>query len=108
MEESTSGRLLQEESKKEGAVAFHVYQAYWRAMGWALALAILFSLLLMQGKPWSPLSFPQPCHVGLHHIHHLVLILRKPRDAPDIGDSWEKRPAPSSEGPRSQTDALWS
>ncbi|KAB0397883.1 hypothetical protein E2I00_004512, partial [Balaenoptera physalus] len=48
VEESTSGRLLQEESKKEGAVAFHVYRAYWRAMGWGLALAILFSLLLMQ------------------------------------------------------------
>ncbi|XP_058410287.1 ATP-binding cassette sub-family C member 10 isoform X3 [Diceros bicornis minor] len=48
VEESTSGRLLQEESKKEGAVAFNVYQAYWRAMGWGLAVAILFSLLLMQ------------------------------------------------------------
>ncbi|XP_066862354.1 ATP-binding cassette sub-family C member 10 isoform X4 [Kogia breviceps] len=48
VEESTSGRLLQEESKKEGAVAFHVYRAYWRAVGWGLALAILFSLLLMQ------------------------------------------------------------
>ncbi|XP_064142540.1 ATP-binding cassette sub-family C member 10 isoform X2 [Loxodonta africana] len=48
VEESTPGRLLQEESKKEGAVAFHVYQAYWRAVGWGLALAILFSLLLMQ------------------------------------------------------------
>uniref|UniRef100_A0A8C4L0W8 ATP-binding cassette sub-family C member 10 n=1 Tax=Equus asinus asinus TaxID=83772 RepID=A0A8C4L0W8_EQUAS len=48
VEESTSGRLLQEESKKEGAVAFHVYRAYWRAMGWGLALAILLSLLLMQ------------------------------------------------------------
>lgn len=63
MEESTSGRLLQEESKKEGAVAFHVYRAYWRAMGWGLALAILLSLLLMQGrsKPWSLLSHLQPC-----------------------------------------------
>nr|XP_006202029.1 multidrug resistance-associated protein 7 isoform X1 [Vicugna pacos] len=48
VEESTPGRLLQEESKKEGAVAFHVYQAYWRAVGRGLALAILFSLLLMQ------------------------------------------------------------
>ncbi|ELW66013.1 Multidrug resistance-associated protein 7 [Tupaia chinensis] len=48
VEESTSGRLLQEESKKEGAVALHVYQAYGRAMGRGLALAILFSLLLMQ------------------------------------------------------------
>lgn len=48
MEGSTSDRLLQDESKKEGAVAFHVYRAYWRAMGPGLALAILFSLLLMQ------------------------------------------------------------
>ncbi|XP_012496395.1 PREDICTED: multidrug resistance-associated protein 7 [Propithecus coquereli] len=48
VEQSTSGRLLQEESKKEGAVALHVYRAYWRAVGQGLALAILFSLLLMQ------------------------------------------------------------
>ncbi|XP_008565012.1 PREDICTED: multidrug resistance-associated protein 7 isoform X2 [Galeopterus variegatus] len=48
VEQSSSGRLLQEESKKEGAVALHVYQAYWRAMGWGLGLAMLFSLLLMQ------------------------------------------------------------
>uniref|UniRef100_A0A2I3HU54 ATP-binding cassette sub-family C member 10 n=1 Tax=Nomascus leucogenys TaxID=61853 RepID=A0A2I3HU54_NOMLE len=47
-EQSTSGRLLQEESKKEGAVALYVYQAYWKAVGQGLALAILFSLLLMQ------------------------------------------------------------
>ncbi|XP_073894082.1 ATP-binding cassette sub-family C member 10 isoform X26 [Macaca fascicularis] len=47
-EQSTSGGLLQEESKKEGAVALHVYQAYWKAVGQGLALAILFSLLLMQ------------------------------------------------------------
>ncbi|XP_019312755.2 ATP-binding cassette sub-family C member 10 isoform X2 [Panthera pardus] len=48
VERNTCGRLLQEESKKEGAVAFHVYQAYWRAVGQGLALAILLSLLLMQ------------------------------------------------------------
>uniref|UniRef100_A0A8C3WXL7 ATP-binding cassette sub-family C member 10 n=1 Tax=Catagonus wagneri TaxID=51154 RepID=A0A8C3WXL7_9CETA len=48
VEGSTSDHLLQEESKKEGAVAFHVYRAYWRAVGTGLALAILFSLLLMQ------------------------------------------------------------
>ncbi|XP_034846302.1 multidrug resistance-associated protein 7 isoform X2 [Mirounga leonina] len=47
-EENTRGRLLQEESKKEGAVAFHVYRAYWRAVGQGLALAVLLSLLLMQ------------------------------------------------------------
>lgn len=56
LEESTSGGLLQKESKKEGAVAFHVYRAYWRAVGSAMALAILFSLLLMQatrnGADW--------------------------------------------------------
>ncbi|KAK2508352.1 hypothetical protein MC885_011599 [Smutsia gigantea] len=48
VKENTSGRLLQEEGKKEGAVALHVYRAYWRAVGWGLALAILFALLLMQ------------------------------------------------------------
>ncbi|KAM5262891.1 ATP-binding cassette sub-family C member 10 [Ctenodactylus gundi] len=45
---SDRSRLLQEEVKAEGAVAWRVYQAYWRAVGWVLALAILFSLLLMQ------------------------------------------------------------
>ncbi|XP_020832519.1 ATP-binding cassette sub-family C member 10 isoform X1 [Phascolarctos cinereus] len=45
----TSSRLLQEERKKEGAVAFQVYQAYWKAVGGCLSLAILFFLLLMQG-----------------------------------------------------------
>lgn len=50
MEQDTSGRLVQEESKREGAVALHVYQAYWRAMGHGLAAAILISLLLMQGE----------------------------------------------------------
>ncbi|KAG3289518.1 ATP binding cassette subfamily C member 10 [Ictidomys tridecemlineatus] len=48
VEQNESGRLLQEESKKEGAVALHVYCTYWRAVGQGLALAILFSLLLMQ------------------------------------------------------------
>ncbi|XP_011217042.2 multidrug resistance-associated protein 7 isoform X1 [Ailuropoda melanoleuca] len=47
-EENACGRLLQEESKKEGAVALYVYRAYWRAMGRGLGLAILLSLLLMQ------------------------------------------------------------
>ena len=102
MEESTSGRLLQEESKKEGAVAFHVYRAYWRAMGWGLAHAILFSLLLMQGrsKACRPSSHPQPCRLGPHHIHHLVLIITKPRHSPCVGDSWDKGHVPNSEGPR--------
>uniref|UniRef100_A0A8C2MSJ9 ATP-binding cassette sub-family C member 10 n=1 Tax=Cricetulus griseus TaxID=10029 RepID=A0A8C2MSJ9_CRIGR len=48
VEESTSGRLVQEESKYEGAVSLRVYAAYWRAMGSGLAIAILISLLLMQ------------------------------------------------------------
>ncbi|XP_077876096.1 ATP-binding cassette sub-family C member 10 isoform X3 [Ictidomys tridecemlineatus] len=48
VEQNESGRLLQEESKKEGAVALHVYCTYWRAVGQGLAFAILFSLLLMQ------------------------------------------------------------
>ncbi|XP_040839365.1 ATP-binding cassette sub-family C member 10 isoform X1 [Ochotona curzoniae] len=48
VEPRACGRLLGEESKKEGAVALHVYRAYWKAVGPALALAILFSLLLMQ------------------------------------------------------------
>lgn len=60
LEESTSGGLLQKESKKEGAVAFHVYRAYWRAVGSALALAILFSLLLMQGQRPAALSPSHP------------------------------------------------
>uniref|UniRef100_A0A8I5ZL94 ATP-binding cassette sub-family C member 10 n=1 Tax=Rattus norvegicus TaxID=10116 RepID=A0A8I5ZL94_RAT len=54
--QNTSGRLVQEESKSEGAVALHVYRAYWRAMGSGLATAILISLLLMQatrnGADW--------------------------------------------------------
>ncbi|ERE90649.1 multidrug resistance-associated protein 7 isoform X2 [Cricetulus griseus] len=56
VEESTSGRLVQEESKYEGAVSLRVYAAYWRAMGSGLAIAILISLLLMQatrnGADW--------------------------------------------------------
>ncbi|NXC30656.1 MRP7 protein, partial [Campylorhamphus procurvoides] len=39
-----------EEDKKEGAVAFQVYKAYWQAVGTWLALLILFSLLLMQAS----------------------------------------------------------
>ncbi|NWY02623.1 MRP7 protein, partial [Nothoprocta ornata] len=42
--------LHQEEEKKEGAVAFQVYKAYWLALGSCLALSILFSLFLMQAS----------------------------------------------------------
>lgn len=51
-EESTQNNHLihKEEEKKEGAVAFQVYKAYWLAVGSCLALSILFSLLLMQGE----------------------------------------------------------
>uniref|UniRef100_A0A8C6V795 ATP-binding cassette sub-family C member 10 n=2 Tax=Elapinae TaxID=42168 RepID=A0A8C6V795_NAJNA len=40
----------QEEEKKEGAVAFKVYRAYWLAVGSCLALSILLSLLFMQAS----------------------------------------------------------
>ncbi|NXY03430.1 MRP7 protein, partial [Pteruthius melanotis] len=51
-EESTQNNNLihKEEEKKEGAVAFQVYKAYWLAMGSCLAISILFSLLLMQAS----------------------------------------------------------
>ncbi|NWR73859.1 MRP7 protein, partial [Centropus unirufus] len=51
-EEPTQNNSLfhKEEEKKEGAVAFHVYKAYWLAVGSCLALSILFSLLLMQAS----------------------------------------------------------
>nr|XP_048699540.1 ATP-binding cassette sub-family C member 10 isoform X3 [Caretta caretta] len=42
--------LQREEEKKEGAVAFQVYRAYWLAVGSCLALSIFFSLLLMQAS----------------------------------------------------------
>ncbi|NXU44715.1 MRP7 protein, partial [Drymodes brunneopygia] len=51
-EESTQNISLihKEEEKKEGAVAFQVYKAYWLAMGSCLAISILFSLFLMQAS----------------------------------------------------------
>ncbi|NXR83587.1 MRP7 protein, partial [Pycnonotus jocosus] len=45
-----SNLIHKEEEKKEGAVAFQVYKAYWMAMGSCLAISILFSLLLMQAS----------------------------------------------------------
>lgn len=76
-EENACGRLLQEESKKEGAVALHVYQAYWRAVGWGLALAILLSLLLMQGR-MNPRAPHPTVALGPHHSHHLVQMATEP------------------------------
>ncbi|NXI60347.1 MRP7 protein, partial [Chloroceryle aenea] len=51
-EESTQNIHLihKEEEKKEGAVAFQVYKAYWLAVGSCLSLSILFSLFLMQAS----------------------------------------------------------
>lgn len=51
-EESLQDKCLlhREEEKKEGALDFQVYKAYWLAMGSCLALSILFSLLLMQAS----------------------------------------------------------
>lgn len=51
-EESLQDKCLlhKEEEKKEGALDFQVYKAYWLAMGSCLALSILLSLLLMQGE----------------------------------------------------------
>ncbi|NXH91982.1 MRP7 protein, partial [Edolisoma coerulescens] len=46
----TNNFIHKEEEKKEGAVAFHVYKAYWLAMGSCLAISILFSLFLMQAS----------------------------------------------------------
>ncbi|XP_068012904.1 ATP-binding cassette sub-family C member 10 isoform X1 [Melanerpes formicivorus] len=50
--ESTQNNHLihKEEEKKEGAVAFEVYKAYWLAVGSCLALSILLSLFLMQAS----------------------------------------------------------
>uniref|UniRef100_A0A8C5LFT0 ATP-binding cassette sub-family C member 10 n=1 Tax=Jaculus jaculus TaxID=51337 RepID=A0A8C5LFT0_JACJA len=64
VEQSTPGRLLQEESKKEGAVAWHVYRAYWKAVGGGLALAILISLFLMQGET-VPKKLESACLCGI-------------------------------------------
>ncbi|TRZ25150.1 hypothetical protein HGM15179_001958 [Zosterops borbonicus] len=46
----TNNVIHKEEEKKEGAVAFKVYKAYWMAMGSCLAISILFSLFLMQAS----------------------------------------------------------
>ncbi|NXF04724.1 MRP7 protein, partial [Smithornis capensis] len=46
----TNNLIYKEEEKKQGAVAFQVYKAYWLAVGTWVALSILFSLLLMQAS----------------------------------------------------------
>uniref|UniRef100_A0A8C3SVR7 ABC-type xenobiotic transporter n=1 Tax=Chelydra serpentina TaxID=8475 RepID=A0A8C3SVR7_CHESE len=73
--------LQREEEKKEGAVAFQVYRAYWLAVGSCLALSILFSLLLMQGKgadSWL-LPHPGPCVCCLRGSrHHTFCLLLSP------------------------------
>ncbi|XP_029800372.1 multidrug resistance-associated protein 7 isoform X3 [Suricata suricatta] len=83
VEENSSGRLLQEESKKEGAVALHVYRAYWRAVGRGLALAILLSLLLMQGTR----------NAADWWLSHWISQLKTDKN------SSPEAPAPSSPGP---------
>ncbi|XP_013401317.1 multidrug resistance-associated protein 7 [Lingula anatina] len=47
---TVDGALVQEEEKDTGIVKFHVYQAYWKAVGHCLAPLILISLFLMQGS----------------------------------------------------------
>lgn len=113
MEPNTSGRLIQEESKSEGAVALHVYQAYWRAMGSGLASAILISLLLMQGEMLRGSSLlphlhrmdPQSCCPGAHDHRHLVGITTKLRTFPSTDNSWDKR-VPQFEDSRGQLDIV--
>lgn len=45
------------EHKQEGKLAWGVYQTYWAAVGGALAVSILMSLLLMQGFHLTPVPF---------------------------------------------------
>uniref|UniRef100_A0A8C3SU25 ABC-type xenobiotic transporter n=4 Tax=Chelydra serpentina TaxID=8475 RepID=A0A8C3SU25_CHESE len=68
--------LQREEEKKEGAVAFQVYRAYWLAVGSCLALSILFSLLLMQASGnvsvwwlshWIS-NLPQTANISTKHL----------------------------------------
>ncbi|MBZ3870188.1 Multidrug resistance-associated protein 7 [Sciurus carolinensis] len=75
LEQNESGRLLQEESKKEGAVALHVYRAYWRAVGQGLALAILLSLLLMQAT----------CNAADWWLSHWISQLKAARNSSQEG-----------------------
>ena len=46
----SDGKLVKEEEQEEGVVKFHVYKAYWKAVGNILAPSVLTALFLMQGK----------------------------------------------------------
>lgn len=97
-EQSTCGRLVQEESKSEGAVALHVYRAYWRAVGSGLAAAILISLLLMQGEMITGSTLPTHLHRIPRHVVQVFVLDQSPcgiptelRTVPSIDHSWDKK-----------------
>ena len=46
----SDGKLVKEEEQEEGVVKFHVYKAYWKAVGNILAPSVLIALFLMQGR----------------------------------------------------------
>ncbi|XP_065061425.1 ATP-binding cassette sub-family C member 10-like [Rhopilema esculentum] len=45
-----SGKLVDEEERETGSVAFNVYKSYWRAVGHILSVAVIIFLLLMQAS----------------------------------------------------------
>ncbi|XP_077967983.1 ATP-binding cassette sub-family C member 10-like [Styela clava] len=70
-------RLMTEEEKAVGTVAFSVYKSYWLAIGSCLAFSILVFLLLMQGSKvmsdwwlshWVTNMKPNASIDGLHYI----------------------------------------
>ena len=46
---SLKGKLVDEEERETGGVAFNVYKSYWRAVGHILSVTVIIFLLLMQG-----------------------------------------------------------
>lgn len=48
-ESNNEGVLVMDEEKEVGVVSFGVYKAYYVAVGYVMAPAILLSLFLMQG-----------------------------------------------------------
>lgn len=46
---TADGQLIAEEERSVGVVSLDVYRTYWQAVGSGLAVAVLLSLLLMQG-----------------------------------------------------------